>query len=1163
MTVSALLAAALPAVVSLTNSFVTLDIDGAGRIASIRERATGRELLERVRPGVLAVGEDGREIAPVAFVRRGGHLVWRFEKGAAAYAVKPFGGGWRFTLERANVPGAAGYMTRLFPKSRRYLGWRANILSDDESAVSLRVYGLKSDMRVTSAFVAATVRPGESFGLAAGPRKDFLGMMRAMTVDSGAPHNPGGGAWSIGSDICRKSYLHAIAPSAENIDAFIQVCERGGFGTLHLREGWYDKFGHYEVNRKAFPGGKSDLKKAVDKIHAAGLSACMHTLTACIDLNDPWLRTDDVTNLLDWCAYTLAAPFAADAKEVTVAEPPDARHDIVFTYSGNGNAIRIGREIVQYTGVRRERPYGFTGLKRGAFGTPVSAHAAGERAHYLQQRYLAFYPNPDSPLLGKVADAIANVFETCGFEQIYCDGAEGMMSDYGVHCARRAIAERIGRDGRGISNEGAHGSTAHSWWFHSRVGNLDVAHWDPKRFHDLHLDGAIEGARKANFLEPQTGWWSFKLTAFHSRTYYLDETEYYAGKNVAWDACTSVVAGEQLTSHPAKFHAQRMLTVFGWYEHARLARAFTPEAIAALREPRSEFRLRQSAADGRWYLTRVAPPGVKRVEAKYGGGPWDGPRRRTILSARDLPQVVITNTPGVTSRLVATEGEHGASLSFSARNSGKKSRGACAWARRAFAGPDYFNGAVATGPTNVTAAVWIKGDGSGALLNLQFENPRELGRAWQEHYVDLDFTGWRYFEFPFCQSDAGRWSDYKWPYNAGWVSMFHSPVFRVKIAAVSLFLNEIPAGGKADVEVSEVRIVPIASRTLPAGVQPFDLVSGEFAELENGYWTRYDKDGDPMERKPAASDASLAIGAPIPAFTDEGARRIRYEAMEPQVFDPAHGFDTLAPVVVRPGEKARVEVQVYGAPPGFSLTIGGVTRTDGGDFGVFAGVNPVSAKGAGNGRVRIEIVKRYTDEPVQYYVGDPQTWAVEDAGISNFYGRVKGVEPIWIEGEPLAGNPTRVFAWWGLPKGASAASKVPAMVLVHGGGGTAYAKWVETWNDRGYAAIAMDTCGNAPRGERGGKPHPEHEWSGPSGWGSSFAQVGRPLKDQWTYHAIAAIMRAHSFIRGSPEVDAERTGITGISWGGYLTSIAMCVDRRFKFAAPVYGCGFYELNPEC
>ena len=959
--VALMLAAAFPSAVSLTNSFVTLDIDGSGKIASIRERATGRELVERPCPGVIALARDGKEMRPSSFSVRGGAFVWCFDGGEAAFSVKPFDGGWSFALARATVPDASGYVVRIFPVMHRYVGWRANVISDDSSAMTLRVYDIRSPMRVTSSFVSATLLPGATVGLAAGPRADFLGMLRAMTLESGAPHNPGGGAWSIGSEICRKSYLHAIDPSMENLDAFIAVCERGGFGTLHLREGWYDKFGHYEVNRKAFPGGKADLKKAVDKIHAAGLSAGMHTLTACIDPLDPWLKTDDVTNLLDWCEYTLAEPLSASTEELRVNEPPAVRHDVVFTYSGNGNAIRIGCEIIQYSGIRREKPYAFTGLVRGAFGTPVSDHPAGERAHYLQQRYKAFYPNPDSPLLGKVADAIADVFDGCGFEQIYCDGAEGMMNDYGVHCARRAIAERIGRDGRGISNEGAHGTTAHSWWFHSRVGSLDVAHWDPKRFHDLHLNGAIEGARKANFLEPQMGWWTFKLSSFHSRTYYLDETEYYAGKNAAWDTGTSVIAGEQLTSLPAKFHAQRMLTVFGWYEHARLARAFTPEALAALKEPRAEFRLRQSAADGRWYLMKVAPPGVRRVEAKYGGEPWDSPRKRTILSVGDLPHVVVTNTPGVTSRLVAVDGEHGASFSFSARNSGRESRGACAWARRAFAGPKYFDGAVAPGPTNVVAAVWIKGDGSGALFNLQFENPREHGKTWQEHYVDLDFTGWRYFEFPFCQSDAGRWSDYKWPYRAGWTDIFHRTVFRGAIEAVSLFLNEIPAGGKVGVEVSEVRIVPIASRILPADVQPFDLSSGEFAELEDGRWTKYDKDGEPLECKTTGETADFAIGAPFPAFTEEGARRIRYEAMEPQVYDPAHGFDTLSPVVVRPCEKAQVEVMLFGATDGFSLTIGNVTRPVGGNFGTFSGTNPVSAKGAGNGRVRIEIVKRYQE----------------------------------------------------------------------------------------------------------------------------------------------------------------------------------------------------------
>jgi S-formylglutathione hydrolase FrmB len=39
-------------------------------------------------------------------------------------------------------------------------------------------------------------------------------------------------------------------------------------------------------------------------------------------------------------------------------------------------------------------------------------------------------------------------------------------------------------------------------------------------------------------------------------------------------------------------------------------------------------------------------------------------------------------------------------------------------------------------------------------------------------------------------------------------------------------------------------------------------------------------------------------------------------------------------------------------------------------------------------------------------------------------------------------------------------------------------------------------------------------------------------------------------------VDPDRTAITGISWGGYLTNIVAGLDDRFKAAVPVYGCGF-------
>ena len=165
-----------------------------------------------------------------------------------------------------------------------------------------------------------------------------------------------------------------------------------------------------------------------------------------------------------------------------------------------------------------------------------------------------------------------------------------------------------------------------------------------------------------------------------------------------------------------------------------------------------------------------------------------------------------------------------------------------------------------------------------------------------------------------------------------------------------------------------------------------------------------------------------------------------------------------------------------------------------------------------------------------------------------------GLKAIEFDGLPYQGKPTRVFAWVGLPKEA-AAGKVPAMVLVHGGGGTAHARWVKLWNSRGYAAIAMDTCGKFGGDSKQAR---RNEFSGPAGWDAAYQQVNAPIEDQWPFHAVADAILAHSLIRSLPEVDAERTGVTGISWGGYLTCIIAGVDSRFKMAAPVYGCGFLQ-----
>jgi len=168
--------------------------------------------------------------------------------------------------------------------------------------------------------------------------------------------------------------------------------------------------------------------------------------------------------------------------------------------------------------------------------------------------------------------------------------------------------------------------------------------------------------------------------------------------------------------------------------------------------------------------------------------------------------------------------------------------------------------------------------------------------------------------------------------------------------------------------------------------------------------------------------------------------------------------------------------------------------------------------------------------------------------------KTETVQEVYYENEPVDGKPTRVFAYYARP--ASSDGPVPGMVLVHGGGGTAFPQWAMLWAERGYAALAMDLGGCGPDNKRladgmPGQGHPE-----------KFLPFDddEQAKRLWTYHAVAAVIRGHSLLASREEVDATRTGLTGISWGGYLTCIVAGLDNRFKVAAPVYGCGFLDEN---
>ncbi len=184
------------------------------------------------------------------------------------------------------------------------------------------------------------------------------------------------------------------------------------------------------------------------------------------------------------------------------------------------------------------------------------------------------------------------------------------------------------------------------------------------------------------------------------------------------------------------------------------------------------------------------------------------------------------------------------------------------------------------------------------------------------------------------------------------------------------------------------------------------------------------------------------------------------------------------------------------------------------------------------------------------------------------------IKAITYDGATIDGQKTKVFAYLGFPECASHLCKVPAVVLVHGGTGHAYTEWIKLWNDRGYAAIAMDNTGCFPsekgKGIAGRELEEQCLWH--YGLYGDFLQKGyvnapdndnvktaaEPIEHQWLYHAIADTIIAHKILANDDRVDKNKIGISGISWGGVIISLAIGYDTDYAFAISIYGSAYLD-----
>jgi len=848
----------------LENEYAVYEIGANGENIRLVDKRTGADYCaQQPRSAFARVKKAGRHYNSSAVSFHDGTFTVRFGESSATAVIKAAAENHYFVLEVLSVSGEHVEELVFANLSLTLKGSQKEPFACCALALNLKTN--VSELPGASNGLRATCYPRFGFAsakvaLIACPQSELRRVMQEVVSAAGElPHSPIGGPRALGPDINKGSYLFNFGNlSEQTVDGWSKLAQTLGFNQIDFHGGGSFRFGDCRPNPDTYPRGFASLKAVIDRLHAAGIKAGLHTYAFFIDKSCPWVTPVPDPRLAKDAAFTLAAPLTAEDTTVPVVEPTNDMSAITGFFVRNSITLQIDDELITYSGISKQPPYAFTGCKRGAWGTKIAPHASAARAHHLKECFGLFVPDGDSTLFEQVAAKTAEAFNECGFDMIYLDALDGEDVIAGPenawHYGSKFVFEiwkRLKKPALMEMSTFHH----HLWFVRSRMGAWDHPTRSHKRFIDIHCAANEENGRM--FLPGQLGWWAVKTwSGAQGEPTFPDDIEYLCCKALATDTGLSLmgVDPDNILKVPA---LSRLAGIFKRYEDLRHANYFPESIKAKLRIPGEEFTLIRNSR-GEWQFRPVQyarhkvqgingwsniwrttnrfdrQPLQLRIEALLSAGTYDAPGNITVadfahpvdFSDRAAQSVVQADLQSSTAQVKAGT----LSGCFAASSSREERKSSWAKIGKVFTTPLDLSKHQALG-------VWVYGDGKGEVLSLQLRNPEHLVSGIGEHYVIVDFTGWRYFEL--IEPEGERYQDYSWPYGGAY-AIYRESVDYGHLEALGLWYNNLPPGQAVACYLSPVKALPLADTKL---VLPAITIAGRTivfpTEIETGCYLEF------------------------------------------------------------------------------------------------------------------------------------------------------------------------------------------------------------------------------------------------------------------------------------------------------------------------------------
>lgn len=754
------------------------------------------------------------------------------------------------------------------------------------------------------------------------------------TVMRGAtdiPFSDKGGAWAQLNKEGYGSYLMDFGSlTLETVDDWIAKCDSLGFNqiAIHGANSFFMN-GDMELYPSKWPGGWKDFKKINARLHEAGISSILLTYAYFIDKKSTLVSPVPSADLGYFSAFTLERPLGLNDSVVVVHESTAGVSPVTGYFIQNSRILRVGEELIEFTGVTDTPPYTFTGLKRGALGTRIQRHAVGEKSYHLQEMFGQFVAGPETALFDEIARKTARIINENDFDGLYLDAIDGNNMLGGKENAwyygSKFVLE-IARNLKPMVGMEMCDMPHHYWHYSSRWQAWDKAVRGYKRFVDVHMAALksddhrhgewIGYTQSINRLAPvkfgrlmlplHMGWWGNSTwDSPQVETTFPDDIEYLLCKMIGNDAGLSMLGGTDEKTLNEKPIFRKLVALTRRYERLRQDGYFSEKVKEELREPGREFTLTEEKGEPRlravlydkymatgneWHRVVVNPyaeqPLKVRIQAQLSTESFSS-SGNIDLAAPNLAREFRLDTvaAGVEAEMsIGTDPERNESVTvLKVKNNSARVQEAT-WVKWEKTFDPCLDLSKHQG-----LGVWVKGDGSGALLNLRTESPKHLSMGGRgDHFVVLDFKGWKYFEL--VEIESARFNDYLWPdeYHNVYNSYFYKVVFTC-VDKLQIWVNNVPAGKEVEVHIGSIKALPLRKQTIenPAieiGAKklifPVEMEAGMYLEFEHLDDCRlYTPEGKFLQKvKPVGAVPMLQSGENLVKFTHPSPGRLTSRA---------------------------------------------------------------------------------------------------------------------------------------------------------------------------------------------------------------------------------------------------------------------------------------------